>query len=49
MRSDKHRSLLGPWNQTCCQVESLGGRKEGTARLSLLPGFPVTSVCSVMF
>lgn len=43
MRSDKHRSLLGPWNQTCCQVESLGGRKEGTARLSLLPGFPVTS------
>ena len=23
--------------------ESLGGRKEGTARLSLLPGFPVTS------
>lgn len=43
MRSDKHRALLGPWNQTCCQVESLGGRKEGTDRLSLLPGFPVTS------
>lgn len=43
MRSDKHRSLLGPWeSEPVARIESLGGRKRALPG-SLLPEFLITS------